>query len=135
MWLVLILIRAEHHERQPLEQLRAQLVLGLPRREQVQRAGLRDHHARQQLLERGLVVRHHVVDGGAPEGQALLLHAEEGRLEQQVERLSAPGPPRVLVLGQRGQQLRARQERGRVRRAAAETHAPGQSRCELVAPM
>lgn len=67
-----------------------------------------------QLLERGLVVSHHVVDGGAPKGQALLLHAEEGRLQQQFERLASPRPPRVLVLREGRQQLRAGQERGRI---------------------
>lgn len=67
-----------------------------------------------EVAEAGRVLRHEVVDDGAPVGESAGLHLEDQRIQQQVDSVLAPGLPRILEPAQAGQQLRAGVETGRV---------------------
>lgn len=72
----------------------------------------------QKISKRRVVVRHQIIDDRLPERQTRDGHLEEGRIEQQIQDVLAPGFPRVLISGERTQQLRAGSERGNVLRSA-----------------
>lgn len=65
-----------------------------------------------EVTEAGRVLRHEVVDDGAPVGESASLHLEDQRIQQQIDSVLAPGLACILEPTQAGQQLRAGVETG-----------------------
>ena len=74
----------------------------------------------QKLSKRLLVLGHQGVDRLLPLDQRRQVHLEEGRVEQELEGVALPGLARVVVVGQRRQQL----GRGEVARLVGAVVAP-----------